>query len=120
MAKLAGDQLCKKYAIVDGAKYNSDDISKMYLDNVWNPNMSITGADGLPPVGMAGNVVRASTGARISMRLPPSMDPAKAEAFLRETLTKDPPYGAKITINGGHAGSGWCMKELSPWLSEAI
>jgi len=120
MAKLAGEQLCKKYDIVEGAKYSSDDIAKMYLDNVWNPNMSITGADGLPPVNMAGNVVRASTGARISMRLPPSMDPAKAEAFMRETLTKDPPYGAKITIKGGHAGSGWCMKELSPWLDEAI
>ena len=47
----------------------------MYLDNVWNPNMSITGAEGLPPIAMAGNVVRANTGARISMRLPPSMDP---------------------------------------------
>ena len=120
MAGLAGDQLCKKYAVVDGAKYNNEDIVQMYLDNVWNPNMSITGADGLPPIAMAGNVVRASTGARISMRLPPSMDPKKAEAIMKETLTKDPPYGAKITINGGHAGSGWCMKELHPWLDQAI
>ena len=118
MAKLAGDQLYKKYAIVENGKYNNEaDVVQMYLDNVWNPNMSITGADGLPPIAMAGNVVRASTGARISMRLPPSMDPKKAEAIMRETLTKDPPYGAKITINGGHAGSGWCMKELSPWLN---
>lgn len=92
----------------------------MYLDNVWNPNMSITGADGLPPIAMAGNVVRSSTGARVSMRLPPSIDPKKAEAVIRETLTKDPPYGAKITLSGGHTGSGWCMKELSPWLDQAI
>jgi acetylornithine deacetylase/succinyl-diaminopimelate desuccinylase-like protein len=112
--------LCEKYAIVEGAKYNNDDIVKMYMDNVWNPNMSITGANGLPQINMAGNVVRANTGARISMRLPPAMDPAKAEAFMRETLTKDVPYGAKITINGGHAGSGWCMKELKPWLMQAV
>ena len=63
--------LCEKYAIVEGAKYNNDDIVQMYLDNVWNPNMSITGADGLPQINMAGNLVRASTGARISMKHPP-------------------------------------------------
>lgn len=121
MAKLAGDQLYKKYAVAEGAQYcNQDNTVQMYLDNVWNPNMSITGADGLPPVGMAGNVVRSSTSARVSMRLPPSMNPQKAEAIIREKLTKDPPYGAKITIKGGHAGSGWCMKELSPWLDKAI
>lgn len=80
MAKLAGDQLYKKYAVMDGAHYNNEaDTVQMYLDNVWNPNMSITGADGLPPIAMAGNVVRAQTGARLSMRLPPSMDPKKAE-----------------------------------------
>jgi len=92
----------------------------MYLDNVWNPNMSITGAEGLPPIAMAGNVVRSNTGARISMRLPPAMDPKKAEAILLEKLTNDPPYGAKITVSGGHCGAGWCMKELSPKLDKAI
>lgn len=91
---MAGDQLYKKYSIVEGAKYNNTDVVQMYLDNVWNPNMSITGADGLPPIAMAGNVVRASTGARVSMRLPPAMDPKKAEQIMKETLTKDPPYGA--------------------------
>lgn len=49
--------------------------------------MSITGADGLPPINMAGNVVRSSTGARVSMRLPPTMDPKKAEAIMREKLS---------------------------------
>lgn len=121
MANLAGDQLCKKYAIVDGAKYrNQDNAAQMYLDNVWNPNMSVTGADGLPPITMAGNVVRASTGVRISMRLPPSMDAKKAEKYMIDALTTDPPYGANITIIGSHSGSGWCMKELSPWLDRAI
>lgn len=121
MAKLAGEQLYKKYSVVEGGKYCSEeDTVQMYLNNVWNPNMSITGADGLPPINMAGNVVRSTTGARVSMRLPPSMDPKKAEAIIREKLTKDPPYGAKISIHGGHAGSGWCMKELAPWLDESI
>jgi len=121
MAKLAGSQLYEKYAVVEGGKYVSqDDVVQMYLNNVWCPNMSITGADGLPQIAMAGNVVRPSTSARISMRLPPAMDPKKAEAIIRERLTTDVPYNAKVTIAGGHAGAGWCMKDLVPWLDAAI
>jgi len=54
----------------------------MYLGNQWGANLSVTGADGLPPVSMAGNAVRASTSVRLSMRLPPTMDPAKAQQIL--------------------------------------
>jgi acetylornithine deacetylase/succinyl-diaminopimelate desuccinylase-like protein len=82
--------------------------------------MSITGCDGLPPIAMAGNVVRPKTAVRISMRLPPSMDPHKAQAIIEKKLTTDVPYNAKVTLQGGHAGSGWCMKDLSPELMDAI
>merc|ERR1711904_223529 len=35
-------------------------------------------------------------------------------------LTTDVPYNAKVTIKSGHAGAGWCMKELTPWLRDSI
>ena len=35
-------------------------------------------------------------------------------------LTTNVPYNAKVTAVGGHAGSGWCMKELRPWLDAAL
>ena len=35
---------------------------------------------------------------------------------MEEKLTTNVPYNAKVTIGGGHAGSGWCMRELPPWL----
>ena len=41
--------------------------------------MSITGADGLPETGKAGNVLRPSTTVRISMRLPPTFEAHEAE-----------------------------------------
>jgi len=73
----------RKYAVVEGGQYvNQDDLKKMYLGNQWGANLSVTGADGLPPVSMAGNAVRASTSVRLSMRLPPTMDPAKAQQIL--------------------------------------
>lgn len=82
--------------------------------------MSITGAGGLPPIMMAGNAVRASTSVRISMRLSPIMDPHKAEEIMKKKLTENVPYNAKVTLSAGHAGSGWCMKVLSPALDKAI
>lgn len=69
---------------------------------------------------MAGNVVRPSTGVRISMRLPPNMDPAVAQAAMEKKLTENVPYNAKVTLKGGHAGAGWCMKDLSPALEKSI
>lgn len=79
----------------------------MYLNNVWRPNLSITGADGLPPIQSAGNVLRASTTLRCSMRLTPGFDAKKANDMLIEKLTKDVPYNAKVEVEGGHYGTGW-------------
>jgi len=48
------------------------------------------------------------------------MAPADAEAIIRKKLTENVPYNAKVTLAGGHAGSGWCMKVLSPHLDKNI
>jgi len=121
LAELAGPGMHNKYAVVDGVKYCSqDNLEKLYLKSTWEANLSVTGCDGLPGIAMAGNVIRPKTGVRISMRLPPTMDPKKAQAIMEEKLTKDVPYNAKVTLGGGHAGSGWCMKDIQPWLMDSI
>jgi len=121
MADLAGDQLYKKYARLDGCKaMNEDDPKELYLNNTWRPNMSITGASGLPDIKIAGNVIRASTSARISMRLPPSCNPSKATEAIKKALTTDVPYNLKVDVGDGHEGQGWCMKEMEPWLDTAM
>jgi len=35
-------------------------------------------------------------------------------------LTENVPYNAKVTLDGGHAGNGWSMKELKPELMSSI
>lgn len=121
MANLSGATMHSKYDYVDGClPMDHDNLPEMYLNNTWRPNLSITGASGLPDTAIAGNVVRASTSVKLSMRLPPTGNPAEAEARLTELLTTNVPHNAKVTVKGGHAGQGWCMKELAPWLSTAI
>ena len=83
MADLSGDEMWKKYAVLDGCTaMNSDNLKELYLNNTWRPNLSITGAAGLPDVGIAGNVVRASTSLKLSLRLPPTANPVETERKL--------------------------------------
>jgi acetylornithine deacetylase/succinyl-diaminopimelate desuccinylase-like protein len=121
MAALSGDGLFKKYARVDGAKAMSeDDLKGLYLNNTWKPNLSITGAAGLPDIKIAGNVIRASTSVRLSCRLPPSVNPSKATEAIVKAITTDVPYNLKVDIEAGHEGQGWCMKDLEPWIDAAM
>ena len=121
MATLGGEELWKKYAVLDGCTaMNTDNLAEMYLNNTWRANLSITGAAGLPDVGIAGNVVRASTTLKLSLRLPPSADPEATGAKLKEILEANPPYNAKVTVNIGQSGQGWCMKDMPTWLEGAV
>ena len=121
MVALAGHEMCSKYKMHDGVKYiNEDNLVEMYLNNTWRANLSITGAGGLPQYQKAGNVVRASTSVRVSMRLPPNMDADKAGALVKQKLSTDVPYNCKVEIHGNHDGNGWCMKDPQPWLSSSI
>lgn len=92
----------------------------MYLNNVWEPNLAITGASGLPDISVAGNVVRAGTSVRLSCRLGPTTDPHAATEVLKKKLTTDVPYNAKVTLHDGHFGHGWCAKDYEPWLQAGI
>lgn len=121
MAEKCGDSMYTKYSIHEGVKAMSqDNMVEMYLNNVWRANVAITGAAGLPDIQVAGNVVRQATSVRISCRLPPTMNPQNAAKILTEKLTTDVPYNAKVTVKGGHDGSGWCAKDYDAWLDAAI
>ena len=121
MVKTFGETLCTKYGLVEGATYcKNDDLVGQYLDSQWNPFLSITGADGLPPLQIAGNVVRPSTSVRLSMRLPPNVDHATATPALEKCVTENALYNAKVTTTRVGAGNGWCKKDYQPWLDESM
>ena len=54
----------------------------------------------------AGSVLRPYTSVKVSMRIPPRLDAARATAALKAALEKDPPYGARVTFDGEKAGGG--------------
>jgi acetylornithine deacetylase/succinyl-diaminopimelate desuccinylase-like protein len=80
----------------------------------------VTGVDGMPPLSSAGNVLRPHTAVKLSLRLPPTLDGKRAGDVLKQTLEKDPPYGAQVSLDLEKASTGWNAPAMSPWLTQAI
>ena len=66
----------------------SDDYTEITFNNTWRSTVVVTGISDIPPAETAGNVLRAKTQCRISVRLPPSFNCKKSEVILKEILEK--------------------------------
>jgi acetylornithine deacetylase/succinyl-diaminopimelate desuccinylase-like protein len=108
------------FPFVDGAQPMVDEPSEQLLARTWRPSLSITGVDGIPPVALAGNVLRPHTTLHLSLRLPPTCDGERALAAVEQCLTADPPYGARVQFLHGHSGPGWNAPTFAPWLETAL
>ena len=86
----------------------------------WKPQLCIIGASGLPLLQDAGNVLRAETSLRLSIRIPPGVDGKKALDALTAELTKDPPFGCTITVSDAGHGPGWNAPAQKVWFAQAF
>ena len=98
----------------------TDDAAELILNRTWRPQLAITGAAGLPALGSAGNVLRAGTALRVSVRLPPGVVAERAKERLARLLTESPPYGADVRFESAEANDGWNAPTLAPWLESAL
>ncbi|HEV8268911.1 MAG TPA: M20/M25/M40 family metallo-hydrolase, partial [Thermoanaerobaculia bacterium] len=118
-AGVLGDLVWKEFPWSDGTKPMATENTELILNRTWRPTLSIVGASGLPEPKDAGNVLRPKTTVKVSVRVPPTADPEAATKALSTLLTKDPPYGAKVTFDAEGAAAGWNAPELAPWLEQA-
>jgi acetylornithine deacetylase/succinyl-diaminopimelate desuccinylase-like protein len=89
------------------------------LRRTWMPALAVTGMDGIPSVIDGGNVLRPFTTAKLSLRLPPPVDPDAAAGALALALTADPPQGAKVTVTVSGSSPGFVAPPQSEWLARA-
>lgn len=116
---ILGD-MAAKFPFVEGATAVTTDPVQQVLNRSWRPTLSVVGADGLPSMAKAGNVLRPMTAVKISLRLPPTVDGVMATAKVKELLESDPPYGAHVRFEPRVPADGWAMPEAAPWLSTAL
>jgi acetylornithine deacetylase/succinyl-diaminopimelate desuccinylase-like protein len=119
-AKVLGDAVYSKFPLAEGMRPVVSDVAELVLNRTWRPSLAITGVGGLPSLDSAGNVMRPSTSLKLSIRLPPVLDAAKAGALVKQLLEKDPPYGAKVQFELEKASGGWNAPALSPWLERSV
>jgi acetylornithine deacetylase/succinyl-diaminopimelate desuccinylase-like protein len=112
--------IADRYPFVPGSGPSTDDASEQLLARTWRAALSVVGAGGMPPVEVAGNVLRPTTRLKLSVRLPPTCDPATAARALESALTTDPPYGAMVSFDDVAHAPGWNAPVTAPWLAEAL
>jgi len=119
-AEVLGTAVYDKFPFLPGMTPMADDLTEMVLNRTWRPALSVTGADGLPPLSSAGNVLRPSTSVKLSLRLPPTLEGKRGGELLKEALLRDPPNGAQVTLDLEKASTGWNAPAMAPWLEKAI
>jgi acetylornithine deacetylase/succinyl-diaminopimelate desuccinylase-like protein len=129
-AAILKDEVYKRFPWACGADGafalpTTTDPAQALLNRTWKPTLSVTGVDGFPELGSAGNVLRPYTAFKLSLRLPPLVDGHEASVKLKALLEDNAPYNAKVTFHpDGRAGqlgaTGWSAPGLAPWLHDAL
>jgi acetylornithine deacetylase/succinyl-diaminopimelate desuccinylase-like protein len=127
-AAILGDELYKRFpwAHYDcgGASQSmlptTTDPLEALLSRTWRPTLSVTGAEGLPALKDAGNVLRPYTAFKLSLRLPPLVDAAQAVQQLKTLLEDNAPYQAKVTFEGAGGATGWNAPTTASWFETAL
>jgi acetylornithine deacetylase/succinyl-diaminopimelate desuccinylase-like protein len=119
-ATILGDPTTELPLVAGAAIRAGRSDAEILLDRTWRPSLEVIGADGLPAVAHAGNVLRPRTALALSLRLPPGADPAAARDALAGALTGDPPYGAEVRFDAREAAPGWDAPPTAPWLDHAV
>ena len=115
-----GDTVYTKFPLMPGMSAMSEDLTELVLNRTWRPQLAVIGVDGLPDPLNAGNVLLPSTVAKLSLRLPPTLDPDAAGDSVRTLLEKNPPYRARVEFEPGSSAAGWNAPALAPWLEHSL
>ncbi|HTE04565.1 MAG TPA: M20 family metallopeptidase [Planctomycetota bacterium] len=119
-ARELGADIGGKFPFLKGVQPVGTDPVELVLNRTWRPALAVTGQAGMPPLENAGNVMRPATAVKLSMRLPPTCDAARATARMKQVLESDAPYGAHVSFSAETASPGWHAPESARWLEESL
>ena len=120
LAEVLGDELWSSLPTVETLESQSKDVSEMLLDINWRPALSVIGADGIPSVQSAGNVLRTNTDLKISFRIPPGVNAEEVQEVVKQILEANPPYGAEVTYNPTEPADGFHAPPLHEGIASAL
>jgi acetylornithine deacetylase/succinyl-diaminopimelate desuccinylase-like protein len=119
-ARVLGAQIAGKMPFAGATQPISDDPLELLLANTWRATLAVTGAEGLPPLQSAGNVLLPQVAFKLSLRLPPSCDAQRIGAQVKQLLERDPPYGASVQFEADAPSQGWNAPATAAWLDDSL
>jgi acetylornithine deacetylase/succinyl-diaminopimelate desuccinylase-like protein len=125
-ARILGDEVWRRFPWSCGADGGfvlpmTAEPQQALLNRTWRPTLSVTGAEGLPPLTSAGNVLRPRSAFKLSLRLPPLVDAVAAVQELKALLEADAPYNARVIFKPDQgAATGWNAPPTEAWLERAL
>ena len=119
-AKTLGNLVYEKFPWAVDNPSPGDSNTEILLNNTWRPTLAITGAEGMPAMVDAGNVLLPFTELKLSFRLPPTCDADAAAEAVKSALEADTPPLAKVSFDVESTMAGWNAPEVADWLEAAM
>jgi acetylornithine deacetylase/succinyl-diaminopimelate desuccinylase-like protein len=119
-AQVLGDAVYSKFPFAGETRPVSDDAAELVLNRTWRPELAVIGMEGYPLPKDAGNVMLPFSSAKLSLRVPPTLDAQAGVQLMKSTFENDPPYGAQVEFDPEHGQSGWDAPRLAPWLKASV
>ena len=119
-SEVLADQVYAKFPFLDGVLPVAGERDELILNRTWRPALEVTGAEGIPPLDNAGNVLRPVTAFKLSLRIPPTLEAERASSDLKRILEAPNPYGARVQFDPEHAGAGWNAPPMPERLVDSI
>jgi acetylornithine deacetylase/succinyl-diaminopimelate desuccinylase-like protein len=119
-AAILGDEVWSGLPFAGSTKPMVRGNAELILEKTWRPQLAITAMDGYPLPADGGNVLLPFSIAKLSLRLPPTLEGERARAAMKTALEKDPPYDAQVTFDVPRGDNGWNAPTLAPWLEASL
>jgi acetylornithine deacetylase/succinyl-diaminopimelate desuccinylase-like protein len=101
-----GSGVRRSFGVVEGAALIGDPDRSVWERLWFRPSVTVTGFDSHPVAGSSNQVVAVAS-ARLSVRLAPGQDPARATAVLAEHVRAHVPWDLDVTITPTEATPAW-------------
>lgn len=105
--------------ILDGVDYLASDPFELVMNNVWRPSLTMIGRGIVPDISSSGEQLRSKTEFRLSLRLPPTLNPEDAKKSLKNFFENYKGVeGAKFNVYDIIVGGGFSCPEFKEELVE--
>ena len=108
------------FPLLKGVEKQVKDPLDIFLTMNLAPSLSIIGADGIPSIQDAGNVLRTNTDLKVSIRTPPGISADEVAKKVQALLEANPPNGAHVSAEMTEVADGFLSPELPEKLSDML